>query len=179
MIIEWESKVRSPQRLFALERSTIVGINPEDAFDRLIELAVSVTGAPRGVITYVNDERTTAISSSGFPEGIPLYAPIEHSFCRFVVATERPFMVEDAHNDPRTIGDPAIEAFAAVSWIGYGIEDKDGIILGTFCLMDSEPREWSPLDIQTVATLAKAASTEIALRMLQVELAAFRLGANS
>ena len=88
-----------------------------------------------------------------------------HLFCRFVVATRQPFIVEDAHHDPRTIGDPAIDAFAAVSWIGYAVEDDDGFILGTFCLMDAEPREWSPTDILTVATLARAATSEVALRM--------------
>jgi sigma-B regulation protein RsbU (phosphoserine phosphatase) len=83
-------------------------------------------------------------------------------------------MVEDAHNDPRTIGDLAIEAFAAVAWIGYAIEDRDGVVLGTFCLMDSEPREWTSRDVQSVATLAKAASTEIALRMLHEEVGPLR-----
>jgi len=70
---------------------------------------------------------------------------------------------------PRTIDDPAIAAFGALAWIGYAIEDPDGAILGTFCLMDSKPHEWTPTDIQLVATLAKAASTEIALRKALAE----------
>jgi sigma-B regulation protein RsbU (phosphoserine phosphatase) len=172
MTMDWKSGVRDVGRLAALERSTIVGLGPEEAFDGLLELAMAVTGAPRGCITFVNDKRTTAISAAGFPEGIPLYAPIEHSFCRYVVSTGRPFLVEDAHNDPRTVGDPAIEAFAATAWIGYGIEDDEGMVLGTFCLMDNEPRQWSPHDVQTVATLARAASTEICLRILRAEMVA-------
>jgi GAF domain-containing protein len=174
MTIDWESAVRDVGRLAALERSALAGIDREDAFDRLLELAVTITGAPRGVITYVNAERTTAISGMGFPEGVDLHAPIEYSFCRFVVATRQPFIVEDAHHDPRTVDDPAIDAFAAVSWIGYAIEDDDGFILGTFCLMDAEPREWSPTDILTVATLARAASSEVALRMARTEIILLR-----
>jgi GAF domain-containing protein len=174
MTIEWESAVRDVGRLAALERSALAEVVHEDGFDRLLELAVAVTGAPRGVITYVNAERTAAISGIGFPEGVDLQAPIEYSFCRFVVATRQPFIVEDAHHDPRTIGDPAIDAFAAVSWIGYAVEDDDGFILGTFCLMDAEPREWSPTDILTVATLARAATSEVALRMARNEVALLR-----
>ena len=112
------------------------------------------------------------MSSVGFPEGLPLFAPIELSFCRFVVSSGRPFIVEDAHSDPRTVGDPAIDAFAAVSWAGYPIEDADGVVLGTFCVMDSVPHEWSALDLQVLATLAGSASTEIALRRLRAELPA-------
>jgi len=174
MTVQWESAVRDAARLAALERSALATYDRDDEFDRLLELAIAVTAAPRGVITFVNGRRTTAISGVGFPEGLALTAPIEHSFCRFVVATRQPFVVEDAHRDVRTVGDPAIDAFAAVSWIGYAVEDPDGFVLGTFCLMDAVPREWSPLDILTVATLARAASSEVALRMARSEVSLLR-----
>ena len=164
MTEEWKPQVQDPDRLAALERSGLIGLFGDDAFDRLLELAIAVTGAPRGVIAMVDAKYTTAISGYGFPEGLALFAPIDLSFCRFVVGYGRPFLVEDALNDPRTIGDPAIDAFHAVAWIGFPVEDSRGSVLGNFCLMDASPREWTPLDIQTVATLAQAASTEIALR---------------
>lgn len=174
MTMEWEEAVRSPTRLAAVERSGLVGMSPEDAFDRLIELAVEVIGVPRGVISLVDAERTTAIAAVGFPEGLPLFAPIDQSFCRFVVSTGRPFVVEDATTDPRTIGDPAIEAFAAVSWAGYPICDAEAAVLGTFCVMDADPHQWTPRDLQVLATLAMAASTEIALRRAVADLLAAR-----
>jgi sigma-B regulation protein RsbU (phosphoserine phosphatase) len=174
MTDDWEPQVRDPGRIAALERSGLIGLFGDHAFDRLLELAVAVTGAPRGVIALVDAEHTTAISGFGFPEGLPLFAPVDFSFCRFVVARGQPFLVEDALNDPRTIGDPAIDAFKAVAWIGYPITDSEGNVLGNFCLMDSEPREWTPDDIQAVGTLAEAASTEIALRAARAEAAAAR-----
>ena len=170
MTSDWERGVHDAGRLAAVEHSGLIGLSGDDAFDRLLELAMAVTGAPRGVIAVVDAEHTTAISGCGFPEGLPLFAPLDFSFCRFVVGHGRPFLVEDALNDPRTIGDPAIDAFTAVAWIGFPIEDSRGNVLGNFCLMDANPREWNPIDIQTVATLAQAASTEIARRGLQAEL---------
>jgi GAF domain-containing protein len=176
MNTDWESGVRSPARLAAVARSGLVGMTPEDEFDRLIELAVKLMRVPCGVIAIVDSERTTAMSSVGFPEGLELYLPIEMSFCRFVVSTGRPLIVEDANHDPRTIGDPAIEAFNAVSWAGYPITDADGLVLGTFCVMDSKPHEWTETDLQVLATLAKSASTEIALRRSQADLIEARRG---
>jgi GAF domain-containing protein len=163
--MNWEDQIRDGERVAAVNRSGLIGLSNDDAFDRLMELAIAVTGAPRGVIALVDDLHTTAISGFGFPEGLPLFAPVAYSFCRYVVGFGRPFLVEDALNDPRTIGDPAIEAFGAVAWIGFPIEDPQGNVLGNFCLMDPEPREWTMVDIQTVATLAQAAGTEIALRL--------------
>jgi sigma-B regulation protein RsbU (phosphoserine phosphatase) len=169
MISGWETAVRDLVRLTALERSGLVGSGPEDAFDRLIELAAELVGLPRGCITLVDGERTTAKASTGFPEGSQLYASIEQSFCRYVVSTGQPLIVNDARSDPRTTGDPAIEAFAAVTWAGYPIEDADGAVLGTFCLMDSVPHEWTAEDLLILATLAQAASTEIALRRSRMD----------
>jgi len=54
--------------------------------------------------------------------------------------------------------------------------DGDGAVLGTFCVMDSDPHEWTSTDLHVLATLAMAASTEIALRRAQAELATFRGG---
>jgi GAF domain-containing protein len=175
MTADWEKQVRDADRLAAVEQSGLTGMAPQDALDRLIELASELTGAKRGCITLVDAHSSSAMSAIGFPEGPLLVAPIEQAFCRFVVGSGRPLIVEDSRNDPRTTGDPAIDAFDAAAWIGYAIEDADGAILGTFCLMDSEPREWSPSDIQLVATLAKAASTEIALRKSQADAIAARL----
>jgi sigma-B regulation protein RsbU (phosphoserine phosphatase) len=172
--VSWEEGVRDPVRLAALERSGLAGTGPEDAFDRLIELAAELVGVPRGVITLVDAERTVAKSILGFPEGSPSFAPIEQSFCRFVVASGRPLIVNDAREDPRTRGDPAIAAYDAATWAGYPIEDADGMVLGTFCLMDANPHEWTSRDLHILATLAKAASSEIALHRARVEAAARR-----
>jgi GAF domain-containing protein len=173
-MIDWQEPVREVERLAAVERSGLVGLSPQHAFDRLIEMAVELTGAPRGVIALVDSEHTRAFSAAGFPEGLPLFAPIDHSFCRFVVATGRPFIVEDSLHDPRTIGDPAIEAFGAVAWIGFPIRDAEGVVLGNFCLMDSEPREWTARDIHCLGSLAESASAEIALLQAKREIAELR-----
>jgi sigma-B regulation protein RsbU (phosphoserine phosphatase) len=174
MTFDWESAVRAPSRLAAVARSGLVGIGPEDEFDRLIELAVVLTRVQRGLIALVDADHTTAISSVGFPEGLDLVAPVELTFCRIVVSSGRPLIIENAHIDPRTAGDPAVVLFSAVSVVSYPIEDVDGFILGTFCVMDSSPREWTGTDLQVLATLAKSTSTEIALRRSRTELIAAR-----
>ncbi len=172
MRANWEAGVRDPTRVAALQRTGLVGSPPDDAFDRLLELAMTLTGAPRGCISLVDAENTSALSSAGFPEDTVLAAPNQYSFCKFVVSSGRPLVVDDSRSDPRTSGDPAIEAFDAASWAGYAIEDDHGNMLGTFCIMDSVPHEWSALDLHVLATLAKAASAEIALRQARAEVEA-------
>jgi sigma-B regulation protein RsbU (phosphoserine phosphatase) len=164
MMEGWESGVRSPARLGALDESGLAGTGPEDAFDRLIELALALIDVPRAAITLVDAKHTAAKACLGFRgEGLWV-VPVEQSFCRYVVGFGRPLIVVDAREDPRTVGDPAITIYGAVAWAGYGIEGAGGAILGTFCLMDSRPHEWTPRDLHVLATLAKAASSEVQLR---------------
>ena len=70
------------------------------------------------------------------------------------------------------MGDPAIEAFDAAAWAGFAIEDEHGNVLGTLCVMDSVPHEWTELDLHALAALSRAVSTEIALRQTRVEVVA-------
>jgi sigma-B regulation protein RsbU (phosphoserine phosphatase) len=141
--VDWEAGVRDPTRLAALQSSGLTGTGPEDAFDRLIELAAELVGLR-----------------------------VDQSFCRFVVGSGRPLIVDDARQDPRTRDDPAIALYDAATWAGYPIGDAEGLTLGTFCLMDSKPHVWTTRDVHILATLAQAASTEIALRAAQAEIRA-------
>lgn len=159
----WREGVREPERLAALERSGLFHSGPEDAFDRLTELAVAVTGATRACITLVDETHYEYKSAIGVPEGAPQSGLIEESFCRYVVGSSKPLIVDDAPNDPRTTDNPAIEINGIAAWAGYPIEDTDGWVLGTFCLIDTRPHAWTDTDLHVLSTLARAASSEIAL----------------
>jgi GAF domain-containing protein len=68
------------------------------------------------------------------------------------------------------------EAVAAMVTISAGADSMalHGALLGTFCLMSAEPHEWTRRDLYILATLAKLASSEIAVHRLRAEAAAAR-----
>jgi sigma-B regulation protein RsbU (phosphoserine phosphatase) len=174
MTVDWQTGVGDPARLAAVQRTARFGDGPEDAFDRLTELAAELIGVSRVCITLIDGEHTRAKSMIGFPADSPRLAPVAQTFCRFVVGSGQPLIVDDARRDSRTAGDPAIEIFDAAAWVGFPIVDDDGAVLGTFCLMDSSPHQWTPQDLYIIATLAKAASSEILLRLAHAEISALR-----
>ncbi|MGH9086988.1 MAG: GAF domain-containing protein [Acidimicrobiales bacterium] len=175
----WEPGVRDPGRLAALAVSGLVGTGPEDAFDRLTELAATVIGAPQAFVTLVDAERYRFKSAVGLADGAPQHGLVEQSFCRYVVGSGRPLVVEDAANDPRTSDDPAVELLGVAAWAGFPVVGPTGEVLGTFCVVASSPRRWSDCDVHVLATLAAAASSEIALVVLRRELDVLRVTAGS
>ncbi|MGC2486093.1 MAG: GAF domain-containing protein [Acidimicrobiales bacterium] len=164
MTVDWETAVRDVERVAALHDSGLLGTGPEEEFDRLVELAVKLTGATCSCITLVDAEMVSCKSSIGLPQSMPLRLGVIDTFCRYVVGSRRPFVVDDAVEDSRVFDDPVTSNFGIGAWAGYPITDPDGYTLGTLCVIDIHSHAWTEVDILVLATLAKAVSTEIALR---------------
>jgi sigma-B regulation protein RsbU (phosphoserine phosphatase) len=159
----WSEGLRDPARLLAVERSGLVGTGPDDSFDRLTELAAVLTGAPWASVALVGAERYTVKSRFGIPDNAPLSGRVENTFCHYVVGSSRPLIVVDARNDSLTHDHPATVRYGVAAYVGYPIEDAEGAVLGTFCVIDPQPHAWTATDLHVIATLAKAASSEVAL----------------
>jgi serine phosphatase RsbU (regulator of sigma subunit) len=50
------------------------------------------------------------------------------------------------------------------AWAGFPLVEPNGRVLGSFCVVDIRPREWTVRDLEVLKVLAQAASREIALR---------------
>ncbi len=156
-----------PVRLAALEASGMIGSAPEQVFDDLTRLAVSVTGAAISAITFVGEARTYWKSVPHLPyAGVENWQNgVEESFCYFAVGADAPFIVEDAAKDPRTAGHQAIGPWGVGAWAGFPILTTDGHAIGTMCVIDANPRQWQPQELETLAVLARAVCNEINLRI--------------
>src|SRR5205085_9129649 len=63
-------------------------------------------------------------------------------------------------------GNPAIEELGVVAYAGVPLITADGHALGSLCVADREPREWSTDDVRILGALATAAMKEIETRTL-------------
>jgi len=57
-----------------------------------------------------------------------------------------------------------------VAYAGFPLHSPDGAVLGAFCVVDIERRDWSAAELALVSALAAAVETEIALRMANQDL---------
>src|ERR671924_326169 len=88
----------APERLAAVRCTALLDTPPEEAFDRLTRMAARLLGAPVAFIAVVTDDRQFFKSATGLPEpwASRRDAPVAYSFCRHVVDTREPLVVEDA-----------------------------------------------------------------------------------
>jgi two-component system, sensor histidine kinase and response regulator len=75
-----------------------------------------------------------------------------------------PLVVEDARDHPLVRDNPAIAELDMVSYLGIPLIGDDGETLGSFCVIDGRPRQWTDAEAGILRDLAASVITEIQLR---------------
>jgi len=166
-----QSYVCDPRRLASLRRAQLLDAPVEEAFDRLTRLATRLLGVPVSLVSLVDDERQFFLSAVGL-EGAAAEereTPLSHSFCRLVVESREPLVVDDARADVRVCDNPAIDGLGVSAYAGVPLVAADGEVLGSLCAIDSEPRAWLAQDVELLRELAGALVAEIDARVERLD----------
>jgi GAF domain-containing protein len=142
-------------RLLRVGATGMLGGTRYPSLDRLTRLAAHELHAPRAQVSLVGADRRVVAGRAG--------PPLTHSFCLLVVDAGAPLLVGDARTDDRVSGHPAV-GDGVVAYAGFPLRSADGYVLGAFCVIDAQPREWEPRGLLLVEDLAAAVETEIGLR---------------
>ncbi|HEX4337091.1 MAG TPA: diguanylate cyclase [Polyangiaceae bacterium] len=168
---EWSSKVADPRRLDALLATALLDSDPEEAFDRLTRLCADLIGAPVALVSLVDDRRQFFKSARGLgePWASRRGTPLTHSFCKHVVSSGQPLIVEDARKSPLLRDNLAITELGVIAYAGVPIE-SEGRAIGAFCAIEQKPRAWSDEDIRLLRELAHAVEAQIELKIAHARL---------
>ncbi|GAA2459553.1 GAF domain-containing protein [Streptomyces glaucus] len=89
--------------------------------------------------------------------------PREYGFCPHVRARRKALVLEDVRDYPRFAGNPVADECGVRSHPGAPPIDGTGIVPGTVCVADVEPRPWGRAGLETV----KATAADLAARLEQ------------
>lgn len=151
--------VNEAERMNALRESGLLEIDNYPAFDRLTRLATRFFRVPLAMITLVDDHAAIVKSADG-----GTCHPASRS--RFVVirsSGDAPLVVSDTLLDerfadnPQVVGDPGVRFYA-----GFPLRLRDGACVGSLCLIDYAPREFTAADAAVLADLSALAEDEFA-----------------
>ena len=131
----------------------------EERFERLTRLARRALQVPVAAVTLLNDEKQWFKSVAGW--GIA-ELPRNHSICRLTVQENRLLTVQDTLQDTRIAQSPIVTSAPRFrAYAGHPLTDENGVVVGTFCVFDVKPREFSPADRQSVIDIAALAQREL------------------
>ena len=129
----------------------------EAAYDRIVTMASDALAVPAAAITLLDDRRQFFKSVTGVPAELAeaRETPIERSICQYTVASGQPLVVEDARNHPLLKAHPVVKDGFLVAYAGIPFADDDGHFIGTLCVWDNKPRNWTFGHVQTLTDLAE------------------------
>jgi GAF domain-containing protein len=158
--------VRDPARLAEVRRTGLLDTPPEESFDRLTKLASRLLNAPAAFVALVDEARDFYKSAHGFTEPLASARQLTGlTFCHYAVAGSEPLVIPDTRAHPVYSQVPAVELLGVAAYLGIPLVTAGGQAVGSFCVIDFEPHEWGPSDVDIMRELGGSASREIELRL--------------
>ncbi|WP_081737660.1 GAF domain-containing protein, partial [Arthrobacter sp. H41] len=147
------------ERLNALTRTQLLDSPAEERFDRITRLARERFQVSTATVSLIDDYRQFLKSVAGT---LTQDLPRNISFCQITIRNQGLLVVNDARTDtrfalnPLVTGEPYIRFYA-----GYPLKGPGGWTIGTLCIINQEPRDFTAEDGQALRELAEAAQHEI------------------
>lgn len=151
------------ERLGAVRRYDVLDTPPDGAFDRITRLAARHFGVPISIVSIVDTDRIWFKSHHGVDvEEIGR----DPGLCASAILGDGPWVVENAGSDPRTMANPLVAGELGLRfYAGAPLTTHDGFNLGTLCVIDQAPREFSHEEAAVLEELAGVVMDELELRL--------------
>ncbi|MER5214593.1 GAF domain-containing protein [Streptomyces sp. NPDC002838] len=153
-----------------------LGEHPEPALDAFAARLAECAGTPYAMVNFIDEHRQffaglhvpairpTVRLSADTEESTPelgRHLERDHGFCPHVVVRRKALVLEDVRDYPRFAGNPIVDEFGIRSYLGAPLVDSTGMVLGTVCVADIEPRPWGRSGLETI----KSAAAELVVRL--------------
>jgi PAS domain S-box-containing protein len=150
-------------RLATLAAYDIVDTPREKDFDEIVKIASVILNMPISLVTFVESDRQwfkAEVGLAGMTE-----TPRDVALCNHAILRSEGLVVPDTTKDPRfqdnplVTGDPHLRFYA-----GATLETSEGLPLGTLCVLDYQPREFTEQQTLILRTLARQVMAQLDLR---------------
>lgn len=147
------------ERLAALHALLILDTPPEQRFDRITAFAASEFDVPIALISLVDESRQWFKSKFGLDV---CETSRDLAFCAHALHSTEPLIVPDALEDERFFDNPAVTGAPHVRfYTGAPLVLPSGLIAGTLCIIDTQPRQLDATDLAILGTLRDLAVLEL------------------
>ena len=160
--------VSDPDRLATLRGYAILDTGPEPGFDDAVQLATLICEAPVALVSLVSHDRQWFKARIDFPMG---ETDLDASVCVHALSVPDLLIIDDLTQDPRTASNPLVTGPPGIRfYAGAPLRTPDGVVLGTLCVIDREPRPGglTPNQASALRSLARQVMGQLELRRAMV-----------
>ncbi len=130
------------------------------SLDHYARLARRLLRVPVAMVTLVNEHDQVLAGAAGLSEP-EARAPDSHSFCRYVLTSGQPLVVNDARHDRELSQHPGVRRMGIVAYAGWPLYDESGDAIGSLCAVEHGPRLWTTDEVSVLQELAHGCAAEL------------------
>jgi diguanylate cyclase (GGDEF)-like protein len=147
------------KRIEILESLNILDTLHEERFDRFTRLAKKIFDTPIALVSLLDENRQWFKSCFGVPV---LETSKDISFCGHAILDDEIFIINNAIEDERFRDNPLVTDAPYIRfYAGVPLFYNKEIKLGTLCIIDTKPRNFTKEDLEPLKDLAILAQREI------------------
>ncbi|WHZ39433.1 EAL domain-containing protein [Rahnella bonaserana] len=140
------------KRLAALHKLKIADSNPDEVLDLITRLTQQIFDIPICIITLVDQHRQWFKSKTNTAL---CHTARDIAFCDYTIRSSSVMVVNDATLDPRFNNNPLVTAEEGMRfYAGAPLITREGFAIGSLCLADKNPRDFSVQETEMLADLA-------------------------
>ena len=154
--------ITDQDRLAAIEDTGLLG-HGDETLDGVARVAAAVAHAPRAFVTMVTPEaqHLPGMVRLDDPGNTERQVPLHESVCKFAVVTGEPSVIPDGHRDPLVRSMPSVREGRLGAYAGVPLRSDRGHVLGTLCVADRGPRDWTEVELAHLSDLSVLAAREV------------------
>jgi len=147
------------QRLEDLKSLNILDTAFEEKFDRLTRMAKRMFDIPIAMVSLIDENRQWFKSCIG----LDIHETSRDvSFCGHTILGDDIFLINDATKDERFSDNPLVTGEPnIVFYAGCPLKLPSGSKIGTLCIIDTKPRDFTTEDLETLRDLAVMVENEM------------------
>lgn len=149
-----------------VHRSGVMDVHQEERYGLYVELAKMITDCPVAYTGLLDEDRQFFLAKDfgGLIDADEV--PRNLTLCQYALGSTDPTIVQDLRKHPKLKHNPLVtDPPNWVFWGAYPLVTDDGLVLGTLCTVDYQPRTMSPEQIKGMEKLAGNMTLLITLQM--------------
>jgi GAF domain-containing protein len=150
----------APERLSRF-RGEVVSPNPDVILEECVREASRQLEAPIALVSFVMGHVQYFRAALGLPPELDLSRATArcHSYCQFVVMSEKPLAISDIFTRPE-LPQTIARTYGIHAYLGVPVFCQ-GQLLGTLCVVDARVRDWTDAETSRLTALATRVSARL------------------
>ena len=151
------------ERIQILREYQILDTPREGAFDHIAQMAARMFNVPIALVSFTDEERVWFKANVGMPGVEQVSRGV--SLCSLAILSDEPTVFKDSTKERCLLANTqVIGEFGLRFYAGAPLRTSEGFNIGTLCIVDKTPRDFSADEQKTLVNLAKIVIEEIEQR---------------